>query len=92
MKYRKLNAIMVRDSYPISSMDKCVDYLEDAKVFLTLDASCGYWQVKIPEEGRGYTDMTTFTCHAALFRFFRMPFDLQNVPVLDLVTVFPFFE
>jgi hypothetical protein len=35
--YRKLNAITVRDSYPLPRMDECIDSLGDAKIFTTLD-------------------------------------------------------
>jgi hypothetical protein len=30
--YRKLNAITVRDTYPLPRMDECIDYLGDAVV------------------------------------------------------------
>ena len=75
--YRKLNAVTVRDSYPIPRMDECIDSLGDATVFTTLDANSGYWQIPIAEEDR---DKTTFVCHSGLFRFLRMPFGLKNAP------------
>lgn len=37
--YRFLNAINIRDSYPIQIMDKCNDSLGNDKVFPTLDAN-----------------------------------------------------
>lgn len=39
---RKLNAATTRDSYPLPRMDKRIDYLEDAKIFSTLDTNSGY--------------------------------------------------
>ena len=36
--FRKLNAVTVRDSYPLPRMDEYIDSLGDAKVFTTLDA------------------------------------------------------
>ena len=43
--YRKLNEIIVRDSYPLPRMDECIDSLAEAKIFSTLDANSGYWQM-----------------------------------------------
>jgi len=41
--YRKLNEVTVRDVYPLSRMDDCIDFLGDAKWFSTLDCNSGYW-------------------------------------------------
>jgi hypothetical protein len=41
--YRKLNAVSVRDSYPLPRMDEHIDSLGDASVFSTLDCNSGYW-------------------------------------------------
>ena len=75
--YRKLNAVTVRDSYPLLRMDECIDSLGDATVFTTLDCNNGYWQVEIAEKDR---DKTTFASHSGLHRFLRMPFGLKNAP------------
>ena len=75
--YRKLNAVTIRDAYPIPRMDECIDSLADATVFSTLDCNSGYWQVEIPEEER---DKTAFVSHHGLFRCTRMPFGLKNAP------------
>ena len=39
--YRKLNAMTVKDSYPLPRMDECIDTLGDDKIFTTLDAFWG---------------------------------------------------
>ena len=75
--YRRLNAVTVRDSYPLPRMDECIDSLGDATVFTTLDCNSGYWQVEVAEEDR---DKTTFASHCGLYRFIRMPFGLKNAP------------
>jgi Reverse transcriptase (RNA-dependent DNA polymerase) len=56
--YRKLNAITVRDSYPLPRMDECIDSLGGAKSFTTLDCNSGYWQIPVRPEDR---EKTTFT-------------------------------
>jgi hypothetical protein len=75
--YRKLNAITVRDQYALPRLDDCIDSLGEARVFSTLDANSGYWQIKVSEDSR---DKTAFTCHRGLYRFSRMPFGLCNAP------------
>jgi hypothetical protein len=35
--YRRLNALTVRDSYPLPRMEECIDSLGDATIFSTLD-------------------------------------------------------
>ena len=75
--YRRLNAMTVRDTYPIPRMDECLDSLGEANVFTTLDCNSGYWQIPVAEEDR---PKTTFTCHAGTYQFNRMPFGLMNAP------------
>ena len=75
--YRKLNAVTVRDSYPMPRMDECIDSLGSATVFTTLDCNSGYWQLPVAEEDQ---DKTTFTCHAGSYKFLRLPFGLRNAP------------
>lgn len=42
MDYKILNAIIMRNSYPIPWKDECIDSLGEAAVFSTLDVSSGY--------------------------------------------------
>ena len=85
--YHRLNTLTVKDSYPLPRMDECIDSLGEAKVFSTLDAYWGYWQVPINPEDR---PKTSFVCHAGQFQCVRMPFGLTNAPAtfqraLDIV-------
>lgn len=58
MYFRKLISIMVRDTYELPRIDKCIDLLGDSQIFSTLDLNWGYWKIPIAEE---YKDRTTFT-------------------------------
>ena len=40
--YRKLNAITLKDSCSLPRMDDCIDSLDSASVFSTLDSNSGY--------------------------------------------------
>ena len=77
VNYRRLNAVTIRDVYPLPRMDDYIDSLGETSVFTTLDCNSGYWQIPIREEDR---DKTAFTSHAGTFRFIRMPLGLTNAP------------
>ena len=68
-------------------MDECLDSLGEAKIFTTLDAYSGYWQMNVAKEDR---HKTAFVCHAGSNQCKRMPFGLTNAPAtfqrgLDMV-------
>ena len=75
--YRRLNAVTVRDAYPIPRMDECTDSLGDAQIFSALDANTGYWQIPIATKDQ---DKTTFTTDFGTNAFTHMPFGLKNAP------------
>lgn len=75
--YRRLNTVTKRDSYPIPRMDDCTDSLGQAKVFTTLDANWGFWQLPLRNEDR---EKTAFCSFDGLYQFTRMPFGLTNAP------------
>ena len=75
--YRQLNALTMKDVYPLPRIDDILDTLGSAKYFTTLDLASGYWQVKLDDDAR---PKTAFTTHQGLFEFIRMPFGLCNAP------------
>lgn len=75
--YRRLNEMTLKDSYPLPRMDDCIDSLGQAKIFSTLDAYSGYWQMHIREEDR---PKTAFVTHSGTYQYIRMPFGLTNAP------------
>jgi len=77
VNFRLLNAVSKRDSYPLPRMDECIDSLDEAKVFSTLDCIAGYWQVLTADGDR---EKTAFVCHKGAYHYKRMPFGLTNAP------------
>jgi hypothetical protein len=73
--YRQVNSITRKDAYPMPRLDECIDSLGKAKIFSTLDANSGVWQIPIDDSSK---DKTTFTCHSDTFIFKRMPIRLIN--------------
>ena len=75
--YRRLNAVTRKDVFPIPRIDDILDQLSGKKVFSTLDAKRGYWQIRMAEESQ---PKTAFVVPGGLYEFRVMPFGLCNAP------------
>jgi hypothetical protein len=75
--YRPLNAVMVKNKYPLPRIDILFDQLAIAKVFSRVDLRSGYHQIKIcPED----VPKTTFSTRYRLYEYLVMSFGLTNAP------------
>ena len=77
--FRKLNAVTVRDTFPLPRIDDIIPLLGKKKFFVGLDLASGYWQVPM-SDSKDSKNKTTFTCHVGTFRFKYMPFGGMNAP------------
>ena len=48
--FRKVNSVLVKNSYPLPNIENMLNRLGKAKYFTCLDLKSGYWQIKIKEE------------------------------------------
>ncbi|XP_029648387.1 uncharacterized protein K02A2.6-like [Octopus sinensis] len=71
---RDLNKALKREYHPIPTLEEITPSLAGSKLFSKLDASNGYWNVKIDEES---SMLTTFNTLFGRYRFNRLPFGLK---------------
>ena len=76
--FRRLNARMKKDSYPIPRGPETMESLVGARYFSTMDLKSGFWQVKMCKKSRQYTAFTVGSM--GMYEFLRMLYGLCNAP------------
>ncbi|XP_013404021.1 uncharacterized protein K02A2.6, partial [Lingula anatina] len=69
-----LNKAILREHYPINSIDDIVTRVNGSKYFSTLDANKGYFQIKLTEKS---SFLTTFNTPFGRFRYLRLPMGIK---------------
>jgi hypothetical protein len=75
--YRLLNAVTIKNKYPLPQIDISFDQLAGAQVFSKIDLCSGCHQIKIRVED---IPKTTFTTRYGLYEYLVMSFGLANAP------------
>ena len=76
---RALNAITIKDRFPLPLIDDLIHNLQGCQFISTFDLYSGYWQVPIKEDHKKYT---AFICSEGLFEFNVLNFGLSNAPAV----------
>ena len=73
----KLNANVLRETYPLPKIDNLLAQISESKFFTKLDCNSGFWQEKLDSDSRL---LTTFITPFERYCFNRMPFGIKSAP------------
>jgi hypothetical protein len=77
--YRRLNKMLVSDSFPMPRIDAILTRLKNKGYYSAFDAKKGYYQVKMNPE---HQERSAFSIPSGLYEFLVMPFGFKTAPAM----------
>ena len=81
---RDLNKAIKRQHYNLPTAEELFAEMAGARYFTKLDASSGYWQIKVDEES---SKLLTFSTPFGRYRFKRLPFGIHSASEIFQQTI-----
>ncbi len=75
MDYRRVNALVKPDGFPLPRIQDCLDAVSGSTLFSSFDLTSGYFQIPLKKED---IPKSAFCCKFGQFEMTRMPFGLNN--------------
>ena len=74
-----LNHAVMREHFPMPTVEDVISRMPNAKVFSVLDANHGFWQVKLAKDS---SKLATFNTPFGRYSYMRLPFGIASAPEL----------
>ena len=74
---RSLNDAIKREHFKLPTREEIAAKFADGKVFSKLDASTGFWQMRLNEKS---SEMCTFNTPFGRYQYLRLPFGISSAP------------
>lgn len=75
--YRRLNALTVKNKYPLPIIDELLDELHGTQWFTSLDLCSGLHPIRM---AKGHEPMTAFQTHNGHYEYRVMPYGVTGGP------------
>jgi len=74
---RELNKALLREYYPMKTIEEIVTRTDGSKFFTVLDANMGYFQIELDEDSQ---NITVFNTPIGRYKYLRLPMGIKSAP------------